>query len=822
MSTLRPKNPDRTNPDGSSFDSASVHCTSEAQLAAIVLGYDAALADGGELPAFDESSVAPEWGQRLRQARACLEALERVWPRGLRDETPLNRKTLELPRLEDTVTGGHRFGRFQILRELGRGGCGIVYLALDRMLRREVVLKVLRPELLSNAEMRKRFLREAQAAAAIEHDHIVTIYQVGEEQGVPFLAMQYLRGETLEERVRREGSLPPPEVLRIGREIATGLGAAHRRGLIHRDIKPANIWLEEKESPYGGMDTTASRVKILDFGMVHTEDGSPALTMTGAMLGTPAYMAPEQARGSGMDHRGDQFSLGCVLYRLSTGQYPFRGTNSFTVLESIVSHAPPSPRELKREIPHALSDLVMKLLAKQPEARFATMTEVLAALEACTALHPPPPGAGKLPSAAPAAHRDATPQHDLPSHLPQAPPPPLRLVLYQPGQPIQSWPLIPGDTCLIGRGALAKLQVDDPFCSRMHCQIEARGSRWVLSDVGSSSGTRVNGERVKRCLLHVGDEIEIGKTRLNVVARAEPSECSTELDDPPVCLDEFVGRSIDRFIAVDVLARGVHGHVFLAMDVEQNRDVAIKVLFPTHGQDDRHRRQFIRAVQTMQSVQHANLVELYLAGRVGPYCWLAMEFVPGENLAQVIARSATEGLLDWKKSLRIALQVARALECLTRHDVIHRNISPKKILVRTGDNVVKLGGLMLAKSWVDSAADVSPADMPLGELAYGSPERVSGSGPIDGRTAIYELGATVYGLLTGRPPFAGGSLDTLLCNIQSSEPMRPTVFQPAMNELFEAAVLRMIARHPEERYQSAAELVGDLERIGGSLGMLLG
>ena len=176
---------------------------------------------------------------------------------------------------------------------------GIVFLAEDPQLQRRVALKVLRPMLASNTAARQRFLREARAAAAIEHDHIVTIYQVGEDRGVPFLAMQFLKGESLEARLHRDGALPVPEVLRIGREVAAGLAAAHEHGLIHRDIKPANIWLETTrpqppERGRGAGVRGSGTGQDSRFRPGRAADGSSRLTQTGAIVGTPAYMAPSK------------------------------------------------------------------------------------------------------------------------------------------------------------------------------------------------------------------------------------------------------------------------------------------------------------------------------------------------------------------------------------------------------------------------------------------------------------------------------------------------------------------------------------------------
>jgi len=268
-----------------------------------------------------------------------------------------------------------RLGPYRVLKVLGEGGMGMVFQAEDPSLERLVALKVMKPDRTSNDLARQRFVQEAKAAAAIQHDHIVTIYQVGEDRGVPYLAMQFLQGESLDDRLDRHEAVPAAEIVRIGKEIALGLSAAHERGLIHRDIKPANIWLE------GGANGR-DRVKILDFGLARSlTGGSQNLTRTGLVMGTPGYMAPEQARGNQpLDHRCDLFSLGCVMYHLCTGQEPFRREDAMSTLLALALEQPPSITDLNPEVPPALADLVMALLAKGPADRPASARHVIEAL----------------------------------------------------------------------------------------------------------------------------------------------------------------------------------------------------------------------------------------------------------------------------------------------------------------------------------------------------------------------------------------------------------------------------------------------------------
>ena len=294
-----------------------------------------------------------------------------------------------------------RLGTYRVLKVLGAGGMGVVYEAEDPALQRRVAVKAMLPVLAVSTSARMRFVREARAAAAVEHERIVPIFQVGEDRGIPFLVMPLLKGETLEDRLGRISRLPLSETVRIGREIAEALAAAHGRGLIHRDIKPANVWI----------DAARANVKLLDFGLARSAEVSDApLTNQGSIFGTPAFMAPEQARGDTVDGRCDLFSLGCVLYRMSTGTLPFQGTSAVTILLAIVSKQPMAPVDMAPEIPHELSQLIMRLLAKDPAERPASAEAVIEALNAIPLRPEPSPDAPTLPlPATPTLQKITTP-----------------------------------------------------------------------------------------------------------------------------------------------------------------------------------------------------------------------------------------------------------------------------------------------------------------------------------------------------------------------------------------------------------------------------
>ena len=227
-------------------------------------------------------------------------------------------------------------------------------------------------------------------------------------------------------------------------------------------------------------------------------------------------------------------------------------------------------------------------------------------------------------------------------------------------------------------------------------------------------------------------------------------------------------------------------------------------------------QRFVRTVKTMLPLRHPNLVTLYGAGKSGPYCWVSMELVEGESLVQVIARIGVAGMLDWKRAFQAALHVGRALDYSHAQGIIHRDIAPANILERAEDRVVKLGDLMLAKALEGALAEqvTKPGEV-VGDVNYMSPERTRGAGePVDGRSDLFSLGATCYALLTGKPPFAGRTLVETIGKIRTAEPVPPGHFQMGIPSSFEGAVLKLLAKRPDDRYATAGELIEDLERIG--------
>ena len=262
-------------------------------------------------------------------------------------------------------------GRYELEEQVGSGGMSKVFRAHDRLLERTVAIKILHEHYSKDEEYVERFRREARAVAQLAHPNVVTVIDRGEHEGRQYIVFEFIDGENLKQLVEREGALPPKQVVELGLQVASALASAHARGVVHRDVKPQNVILTDEGRP-----------KVTDFGIARSSDVE-SVTLTGTVMGTSEYLAPEQARGELVDFRTDVYSLGVILFELSAGEVPFRGENPVSVAMRHLHEPVPSVREQRPEIPARLDAAIRQAMAKDPEERFGSMEELIAELEAC-------------------------------------------------------------------------------------------------------------------------------------------------------------------------------------------------------------------------------------------------------------------------------------------------------------------------------------------------------------------------------------------------------------------------------------------------------
>jgi serine/threonine protein kinase len=385
--------------------------------------------------------------------------------------------------------------------------------------------------------------------------------------------------------------------------------------------------------------------------------------------------------------------------------------------------------------------------------------------------------------------------------------------------------LIEGTTLSIGRGEKTDTRLTDGAVGRLHCELRCQGGEFLLTDLESVSGTFIAGRKIEEHTLKHGEELQVGSTRLRLFTSALADtqnlvEAQKSAFHPAIRTDGGVltGQTISHFELGPVLARGSMGIVYKSRDTRAGKDVALKVLYPEFTHDEASLKRFIQVMKTVAGMHHDNLVALCGAGKHGETCWFAMEYVEGESLNKVIERLGTRKMINWRYTLSMGTQIARALEALHEKQIIHRNVAPENILIRSKDKVPKLADLMLAK--VVDSTEVRTATRPgelVGNVAYMAPERTRVDVEVDIRADIYSLGATVYTLLTGRPPFEGKTLSETVTKIRQDDPVPPKKYQDSIPDEFQDVVERMLAKRPEIRYQAPGQVTRALDRVAKAL-----
>ncbi|MCH2180385.1 MAG: serine/threonine-protein kinase [Mariniblastus sp.] len=373
---------------------------------------------------------------------------------------------------------------------------------------------------------------------------------------------------------------------------------------------------------------------------------------------------------------------------------------------------------------------------------------------------------------------------------------------------------------VIGRGEQSDTRINDPSVSRVHCEVRVQPDQITLVDKGSSSGTFVDGQAVEELNIQKGCLVRIGDTELRVAdpheeAITEVIQGLPEIPASSHSLPQLVGSQMGPYMLEEIIGSGNSGMVFRGSDTEKGRQAAIKVLSPSYTSNDEQRQRFVRAMKTMLPVRSERIIRLYNAGKTGDFCWAAMELIEGENLAEEIERIGIEGMLDWRKVWRVAVDIGQALNDAYDCKIIHRNVTPMNIIRRKSDEACLLGDLMLAKALEGTLAQqVTQPGQIIGDIPYLAPERTRSDATVDTRSDMYGLGATCYALLTGTPPISGDGLTELVANVRTELPKSPKSFQLAVDDLFQDVVMKLLAKEPEDRFATPAELLKELLKIG--------
>ena len=441
----------------------------------------------------------------------------------------------------------------------------------------------------------------------------------------------------------------------------------------------------------------------------------------------------------------------------------------------------------------------------------------------------------------------------------------------------KTFEVVPNVPMVIGRSREADGRVNDPRVSPFHCRVEVRNGQLFAVDLDSATGTAVNNVFVLEYTLQFGDTIGVGDTillvqdpdaaevipahigsktggRMPTVPRpamttsaaprpAAPAPAPQPAPKPqpprptpaasasgtheksqsklPERLEQLPGQVISNYQIEKLIARARSGAIFRAFDQKANRPVALKVMHPSFTSDEKAVERFTKAMKLALPLRHPNVVSVYGAGKARPYCWFAMELVNGDSLTTTIRHVGVAGSLDWRRALRMSIYLARGLNYLHEQKVIYRNIGPQNIMVEGEAKIPRLSDFVRARPFFDPVEDAKAEELPDSLLLYASPEQTREELELDYRSDIFNLGSLIYQLMTGRPPFEGGSLAETITKIRREKPENPKKYQLAIPEAFQGIVLQMLAKRAEDRYQNVSEVLTDLEKALKYQGMTL-
>jgi eukaryotic-like serine/threonine-protein kinase len=655
---------------------------------------------------------------------------------------------------------GSTISHYRILERLGGGGMGVVYKGWDLRLERFAAVKFLSPHRSGSEDFKRRFAREARTASRLEHPNICTVFETDEtDDGRLFIAMAFCEGESLKRKIER-GPLPLPQALGIATQVASGLAAAHDKGVVHRDIKPGNVMVAED-----------GRVKIVDFGIAHLADET-RLTRTGDVMGTTAYISPEQFLSAETDHRADLWSLGVVLYEMLTGRLPWINGDEQELINAIVKRPARSISTLRPGVPQELERVVARALAKRPADRYQRAAELQADLLAIselvaeTALSGPYEQTLVEAPQPPRERRPISPPLADPSGAAAAPAP----------RPVS------GEPAEAGTGSRTPLAPQAPQTSP------------------APPPPPIDRER------QVSGNFDAGARSAAEAPDVLGSPGSSAFERRPT--GGMTGRVISHYRILGPLGGGGMGVVYKAQDLSLERVVALKFLPPELSRDPDAKTRFLQEARAASTLDHPNICTIHEVGETDEgQLYLAMACYDGETLKQRLQR----GALPIDEALETAQQIARGLVKAHRSGIVHRDIKPANLMI-TADEIVKILDFGIAK--LAGAAGLTRIGSSLGTPGYMSPEQARGE-EVDHRTDVWSLGAVLYEMVAGRRPFRGDHDQAVLYALFNQEPDPVEQLRPDAPPELVRIIGRMLSKDPDRRYLTAAEALADLRALYG-------
>ncbi len=660
---------------------------------------------------------------------------------------------------------------------LGQGGMARVYRAVDERLQRTVAIKVIDAPYRADPDFAARFEREARAIAQLKHPHIVGVYRYGEAEGLLYLAMEYIEGDNLAERLagyrREQGVMPLAEVERIIGPICHALDYAHSRGVIHRDVTPSNIML--------GRD---ARPVLTDFGLALLGNQT-----RGEIFGTPRYIAPEQVVSSANAvPQSDLYSLGVVLYEALTGQPPFDAPHPHDLAMLHLSEPPPPPRQLNPALSPQLEAVILTALAKAPEERFASGAALAEAL--AQAIHA---GEAAPPTATPAA--DDTPTERLPATPPKA--------SVKEGQVVTTRYLLKNIRALVveltmslTEAELRQMAVDLPDFAPVHQQL------------AQSSGKL---EIIDRLLEYAEQSMQLAEL-LALAKELNPAlyeKHQPYYESVTLGRRNLVGQSLGQFHLVERLGQGGMADVYKAYQPSLARYVAIKVIHSHLAGDGEFLERFEREAIAVAGLHHPNIVQVFDFVREDDLHYMVMEYIDGPTLeAELQAHRDNEQLYPLADAVSMFQSLASAIDYAHHQNVIHRDLKPANIMFTPARRVV-LADFGIAR--LMSVPSFTTKNAVLGTPAYMSPEQAQAE-PVDKRSDIYSLGVILYELVTGRVPYDSDNPVAILLQLVSESCPAPTSINPHLPLAVEQVVQTAMRADPDARFQSAGEMAQALQQ----------